>query len=888
MFRKTAFILFPLLALLALLGGTLAAREPRMATSLATPTYQTDPIGVEIPLGRYSEPTDLLLESEGVASAPSALNGAAPTIGTNFDGVGMEVYGGGYISSPPDTHSATGLDRIVEVTNGHVAIYDKSGGLIAGGDTGAGAVSLNDFCGSAGPPTEDKCYDPKVIYDQASDRFVAIVLQGKTAVTSILHVMVSKTSSPANLTSDWDKFSHSASANISGTDGWFDYPGLGVSPDAVVVTGNIFPDGGGSALGTKIRVFDKTELYDGDATATYQDIDNTLAAAGFTIQPAHHLSSPPSGTFYLFSRLGPTYLIVYALTGTPASPSLGFGIMTTSDQGTCVATAPQMGTPKELDTVCPRMMNAVWRDGSLWGALTGSDATDSRAVVQWFEIETNGYPSGTPSLRQHGAIDGGAGEFTFMPSIAVDADSNAAMTYSQSSGSRYPEMRYTGRAAGDALNTMRDPAVAKTSVSFHDDFTGPPERWGDYSSTVVDPSDGSFWVSHEYVKVAAFGGGNNGRWGTWHANFTFQASSTSGSTAWVQTNYSGFDDDPQNEAVLSLVPFNGELWAGTYNSLSGNGFQLWRLNSSGEWYPEWEGKSTYSNTVGISHMIVFSDTLFTGSWNETDGGSVFSFDGVDWLPVSDFGFGDPTNGNILRFAIFDDMLYAGTVNTNGGEIWRCQICDGSDWAHVMDAGFGDANNNVVPSFAVFGDTLYAGTINVATGGEVWSSTTGNAGTWSQVNSDGFGTANNLAISALAVFNNALYASTAAGDADFGAQVWRCQVCDGSDWSRVVDNGFGDMDTNDMSALEVFDEQFYFVVGNFVSGLQVWRTADGTNWAQVGFAGFGNVNNRAPNWDNSVAVYNGNLYVGAANGTDGGEVWLYLHETVYLPTILRND
>ncbi len=510
---------------IALVGSAWVALPPPtdvqakdLSTPESPPAYQGEPIGIVEPLGRYEVPKELILAAEGVAPAPSVLSGAAPPMGTSFDGLGMEFFNGGYLSNPPDTHSATGLDRIVEVTNGHVAIYNKAGGLIAGGDKGAGAVTVSDFCGSAGPPTEDKCYDPKVVYDQESDRFVAVMLQGYTPATTKLHVMVSKTSGPANFTSDWDKFSHDASANIDGTPGWFDYPGLGVSPDAVVVTGNIYPDLTSSSIGTKIRVFDKTELYDGDTTATYQDIDNTTAASGFTIQPAHHLSSPPQGTFYLLQSIGPTRLWVSALTGVPASPVWAGAAVATPNMGTCLSGAPQMGTSKVIDTICVRMMNAVWRDGSLWGTLTGSDVAQTRAVVQWFEIKTNG-----PTLRQHGAIDGGPGEFTFMPSISVDASGNAAMTYSQSSGIRYPEMRYTARAAGDALGSMRDPVVAKTSVGFQDD-TNPAaerERWGDYSSTVVDPSDGSFWISNEYVKVAASGAGNNARWGTWHVNLSF-------------------------------------------------------------------------------------------------------------------------------------------------------------------------------------------------------------------------------------------------------------------------------------------------------------------------------------------------------------------------------
>ncbi len=110
-----------------------------------------------------------------------------------------------------------------------------------------------------------------------------------------------------------------------------------------------------------------------------------------------------------------------------------------------------------------------------------------------------------------------------MPSISVDDCGNAALTYTQSSSVRFPEMRYTGRLAGDALHTMQTPVVAKASAFFFDDFTsaGGRERWGDYSATFIDPSDQSFWIAHEYAKVAASGSGNNGRWGTWIANFSF-------------------------------------------------------------------------------------------------------------------------------------------------------------------------------------------------------------------------------------------------------------------------------------------------------------------------------------------------------------------------------
>ena len=75
-------------------------------------------------------------------------------------------------------------------------------------------------------------------------------------------------------------------------------------------------------------------------------------------------------------------------------------------------------------------------------------------------------------------------------------------------------------------------------------------------------------------------------------------------------------------------------------------------------------------------------------------------------------------------------------------------------------------------------------------------------------------------------------------------------------------------------LEVFDRHLYFVVGNLATGVEVWRTADGMDWEQVGFAGFGDPGNQLPYWGNSSAVHGDRLYVGTRNPDYGGEVWEY--------------
>jgi len=350
-----------------------------------------------------------------------------------------------------------------------------------------------------------------------------------------------------------------------------------------------------------------------------------------------------------------------------------------------------------------------------------------------------------------------------------------------------------------------------------------------------------------------------------------------GVPGWVQSNINAFGD-LRNSEILSLAPFGGQLYAGTYNS-SGNGAQLWRKSEGGDWTAVITNGFGSAYNAGIDHLIEFNDYLYAGTWaDEVNGGEVWrSSDGLNWTRVARQGFGVLTNGEVFRFAVFNDTLYASTwsyTTDHGAEIWRSSTGISGDWTRVVTNGFGDANNQVV-AMDVFNGYLYAGTYNwnytaiTSTGGEVWRTNDGI--TWTQVNTDGFGTVNNNAVSALVSFNGYLYASTVYYPGA-GVQVWRCQVCDNSDWTKVVDNGFGNANTRGMNALEVLNSHLYFVVGNSTTGMEVWRTADGTNWEQMGFAGFGDSNNYTPYWDNSVAVFNNRLFIGTCNWANGGEVW----------------
>ncbi|MBL0268181.1 MAG: hypothetical protein IPP99_05860 [Chitinophagaceae bacterium] len=88
---------------------------------------------------------------------------------------------------------------------------------------------------------------------------------------------------------------------------------------------------------------------------------------------------------------------------------------------------------------------------------------------------------------------------------------------------------------------------------------------------------------------------------------------------------------------------------------------------------------------------------------------------------------------------------------------------------------------------------------------------------------------------------------------------------------MIADGFGNSE-NQINSLRIFGTRLYAIIENFTTGIEVWQTTDGANWQQVGFGGFGDSNNSDPYWDNSVTVFNNNLFIGTTNWANGGEIW----------------
>jgi len=492
-----------------------------------------------------------------LAGPPLAPGGGAPfDITASFLALDDNNHG-----IPPDTMGAVGPSHLVTMLNPEVRVQDKSG-------TELSRMVFGDFwtngTGLSGDP-----FDPKIVYDTLSGRWIAVADADGQLATSAVWLAVSQTSDPMG---SWSFFAFDADAADAS---WADFPALGVSSKWIVITNNMFTLGQSPTfVGVKMWVIDEaTALAGGPLTVSVFDVGFDLQTVGMV--PLDSFTMKPAVTFdaaeeklYLVDNSGAQtgdvpLLRLSEISGTAAAPvwspvdesafldvdGLSSGLFPVSqafrydqwgaaqngagetcsgglDDGSACHTGEDCRPPvspgpsaacRRLDTADVRMADTVFRDGRLWavhsGALPVAPATE-RTAVFWYEIDPANMPS---PIVQSGVLDPGATDaHHFFPSIAVNANGDVCLGFSRSDDSGFAEAVSSGRLATDPPGTMRPIQVIKSGeAKYVKTRGGPQNRWGDYSATTVDPADGlTFWTIQEYA-AAPMGGFD--RWGTYWA-----------------------------------------------------------------------------------------------------------------------------------------------------------------------------------------------------------------------------------------------------------------------------------------------------------------------------------------------------------------------------------
>ena len=417
---------------------------------------------------------------------------------------------------PPDTNGAVGPAHLMVALNTQVRVQDRAGGVLS-------TVSLDAFWASLGNPD---VFDPRLLYDPFAGRWMFAACANPASASSSVLLGVSQTDDP---TGSWNLYRvDTDAANLA----WADYPNVGFNKDWIAIQANMFAVSNNTFQRTHIYVFDKADLYAGGSKPA-----TLLSASGIggTQVPAATYDDTLATLYLVEEWDGASGLLrVYDITGAIGSEVLTAGSFVGSAANPWspavpgeIDLAPQLGTLARIQTNDARMQRVVYRNGALWAThnvLLPAGGSPTRSAVQWWQFT----PAGT--VLQRGRIDDPSGAtFYAFPSLAVNKDDDVLIGYSRFSATQFASANYAFRSAGDPAGTLQADTVLKTGEApYFKTLSGTENRWGDYSSTVVDPvNDTDLWTIQEY---AASPSGGFDRWGTWWGRVVPPGSTTATAT----------------------------------------------------------------------------------------------------------------------------------------------------------------------------------------------------------------------------------------------------------------------------------------------------------------------------------------------------------------------
>jgi hypothetical protein len=402
---------------------------------------------------------------------------------------------------PPDTDGAVGPNHLVIALNSQVQVQTRSGVVLS-------VVSLATFWSSLGVVS---VFDPRVVYDPYGQHWIMTAAADPETTASAILVGVSRTSDP---TGSW--YLYKMRTDPAGLL-WADFPILGFNKDWIVVTANLFTISGTFFQHSDIYAFSKTDLYAGGSGLYTKFSDST---GGFSMAPALTYDANLA-TMYLTESWSSIngQLRISTITGAVGSEVLTTSVAFPTAPQPWQAVeptlnfAPQLGTTNLIDLDDDRLDWSVYRNSSLWTAQTiflpATPAIPTRASVQWWQIDVS--PGSLGTVQQVGRIDDSSGaQFFAYPSIGVNSYNDVMVGYSRFSATQYASADYAWRLGDDPSGTLSSDTVLKAGEApYFKDFGTGDNRWGDFSTTVVDPIDDfSLWTLQEYAA-------SGNQWGTW-------------------------------------------------------------------------------------------------------------------------------------------------------------------------------------------------------------------------------------------------------------------------------------------------------------------------------------------------------------------------------------
>ncbi len=467
--------------------------------------------------------------------------------GFSVMGVGNGFPGYSVPDAPPDTTMAVGDTEIVQGVNVSYADFDKATGAIipVNGQNSTlfytpwHVLMPSSLCG------QHNSGDIIVKFDRVAHRWILAQNVFTSPYAACLAISQTATFSD-NL---WYVYQFPVVAS-----GFPDYPKYGVwssggQSDGFYEAWNNFGPGGSGFQGPVICGYDRAKMLVGDASAEQICFQLSNSAPNYqdSLLPGDRDSpTPPPANqdeFFVGSwgDIDTSHLSAYSMhivdwasgqatmTGNGDTQLIQIASYTPACNGryggACV---PQKGVGDLLDSLGDRLMYrfAYWNDtpprtavhtvvGPLQHWYVDVDVTNPSTganAVRWMEFNAplRVVPATALAVFQQGTYAGNPGDsqWRWMGSMTRDNVNDVLVGYSESSTTQYPSIAVAGRVPSDQPGTLSPEQFAVNGTGSQTDTAN---RWGDYSTMSIDPTDNCtlYYTTEYYTVISSFNWSTN-------------------------------------------------------------------------------------------------------------------------------------------------------------------------------------------------------------------------------------------------------------------------------------------------------------------------------------------------------------------------------------------
>ncbi len=314
-------------------------------------------------------------------------------------------------------------------------------------------------------------YDPKLIYDSGSDRFVLVVLHGSSANTSKVIVCFSKTNNPQD---GW--WVYKLTGNPLNNNCWFDYPSIGVSNNEIYITGNLYNNSNAFNQSVVYQIPKYAGYVGNSINWQYWSNLNSNPYPAMSLVPASfgHQGNYGPGIFFVSNKFsGDNRIRLWDLTDDMSgNPQLNSYIINSSSYSPS-PDAFQLGSTDRLSNGDCRIQNAFYLNGTIHYVFH-SDIGSGWNGVNYNRITVSSLTNQSSTFGLQNSCD-----FSYpsvVPFSSSTLDKSVMIAFLSSSSFIYPQIRVVNCDNNFQWSSSKLVKAGETYVN----LLNGNERWGDY------------------------------------------------------------------------------------------------------------------------------------------------------------------------------------------------------------------------------------------------------------------------------------------------------------------------------------------------------------------------------------------------------------------------